>query len=154
MREFDVLSEYTVFLDYESAEAILGHIHHIQRNPAGGRRQVPVAHFAARVEGGDDLLKAHWAVYLFLRSDVRYDPAAHETTVVANPKRQAGPDRSLLRRLRRLRDGGLAPYAPSLPRELGELLLRETACSKPAIVRIHHSTQQSYIAFGEIAHED
>lgn len=153
MRDFEVLGEYTVYLDYESAEAIVGHIHHVRRNEAGGQIQVPVAHFAAHLEPGDDLLRQHWAINLFLRSDVRWDATTHETTVVANPKRQAGPNRSLLRRLKRIRDSGLPLYHPSLPKELGELLLRESACSEPALVKIHHISSESFVRFGDVFHD-
>lgn len=152
MREFEVLGEYAVYLDYENAEAIVGHIHHVAHNETGGLLQVPVGRFSALLQPADELFWTHWAIDLFLRSDVRYDPKTHETTVVADPERQAGSNRAMLDRLNRIRDSDLHFYHSALPKELGQLLLRVSKCSEPALVNIHHSYNDSFITYGEVFH--
>jgi len=154
MREFEVLGEYVVYLDYENAEAIVGHIHHVAQNETGGQLQVPVGRFSALLQPADELRRTHWKIDLFLRSDVRYDPITHETIVVANPERQAGSNRAMLGRLKRIRDSDLHFYHSALPKELGQLLLRVTTCSKPALVNIHHSSNDSFITFGAVFHRE
>ncbi|HKY29481.1 MAG TPA: hypothetical protein VJM12_16200 [Pyrinomonadaceae bacterium] len=153
MREFDVLGEYAIYFDYESVAAIVGHIHHVKRNEAGTQLQVPVARFAAYLSPGDDVLRTHWAIDLFLRSDVRYDPTTRETTVVANPERQAGSNRALLRALERIRDSNLQFCHSDLPKELAQVLLRESNCSEPALINIHHSYNDSFFTYG-VLHDE
>jgi hypothetical protein len=154
LREYELLGEYRVFLDHESPEAVVGRMHHFKRNESGGSLEVPVGHFAGCLVPGDDLMRCHWAVDLSLRSDVRYDPDAHQSMVVSHPERQAGANRAMLEHLIALRDSTLPYYHPSLPKQLGELLLRESVCRVPALVRVHHTTNDSFVQFGEVFHED
>lgn len=154
MRKFEVLGEYAVYLDYENAEAIVGHIHHVAHNASGGLMQVPVGRFYALLQPDDELFRTHWAIDLFLRSDVRYDPKTHETIVVRNPERQAGSNRAMLSRLKQIRDGNLHFYHSALPKELGQVLIRMSKCSEPALVNIHHSSNDSFITYGEVFYDE
>lgn len=149
MREFEVLGEYAIYFDYESVAAIVGHIHHVKRE-AGTQLHVQVARFAGYISPGYDPWRTHWAIDLFINANVRYDPTARETTVVANPESQAGSNRAMLRRLERIRDSNLHHCHSELPKELAQVLLRESNCSEPALINIHHAYNDSFLMYGEV----
>jgi len=154
-QQFDILDgEYVLFLDYSTPDGVIGHIHHVHRNEHGGQLQVPVGYVAAHLQSGDDEMRKHWSIHLFLTSDVRYEPSSHTTTVVAVPESQAGSDRSFLRRLLALRDSGLPYYHAELPQRIGRALLDAKLCTEPSLVYIHHFTNASFVEFGKIFHED
>lgn len=154
-QQFDILDgEYAMFLDHATLDGIIGHIHHIHRNEHCGQLQVPVGHVAAQIYPGCDVMRRHWSVHLFLTSDVRYEQSGRTTTVVAVPESQAGSDRSFLRRLLALRDSSLPYYRAELPQQVARSLLDAHLCTEPLVVHIHHFTNASFVAFGEIFEED
>ncbi|MGD0205524.1 MAG: hypothetical protein ABSB57_03675, partial [Dehalococcoidia bacterium] len=70
MRRFDFLDEYSLFVSVDSSDAVIGHIHHVRRNSAGGSLEVPVAYFYAFVPSLEEGAHKHYAVHLFIRSTV------------------------------------------------------------------------------------
>lgn len=152
---FDILGgEYLLFLDHSTSDGIIGHIHHVHRNEHGGSLQVPVAHIAGYIYPGGEVMRRHWSIHLFLSSDVRYEQSSRTTTIVAVPESQAGSDSSRLRRLLALRDSGLPYYHAELPQQIGRALLDAKLCTEPLVVDIHHFTNVSFVAFGDIFQED
>ena len=80
MTHFEFHPEYVAYLSVDTREAIIGHIHHVQRS-GELTREVPVAYFHATMAVGGEWSVEHHNVLLFIRSSVRYDPRTHSTTV-------------------------------------------------------------------------
>lgn len=155
---FDILEgEYRLILDHCTADGLIGHIHHVDRQGQHGFGcvQTPVGYVAGHVDPGElELLLPHWSVGLFLRSDVRYEQTSHRTTVVGSPARQAGQNQAFLHQLLALRDSSLPFYHPELPRAVGRALLDAQLVQEPALVNIYHFTDESCVAFGEVFDQD
>lgn len=154
MTRFDFLDEYSAFVIVDSADAVIGHIHHVQRNSSGGSLEVPVAYFDAFVAPPMDGFHPHFQLRLFIRSGVRYDAATHTTTVVVAPERQAGPDTALLTRLRALAESGLPPCDPKMPEAFAHALPRFSCCSEPMFLSIFHAAEAGGKSFGDVFDPD
>jgi hypothetical protein len=155
--QFEVLDgEYLLVLDHCDDQTMIGHVYHVYRSGQDGfgTVQTPVAYVSAHIAPGGELYREHWSIYLFFRSDVRYQQSSRTTTVVASPERQAGQNRRLLKRLLSLRDSSLPLYHPELPRSIGRVLLDAQLCHEPLTVQIEHSSTDSVVAFGAITQSD
>ena len=150
----EVLSgEYVARLTYRSPGAVIAEVLHAHRSD---QRTIftPVAHISAFAHGGADMTRPHWSIRLFVRSDIRYEAVPKLTTVVSNPKRQAGSNLPMLKRLLALRDSSLPAINPELPSALGSALITSGVMSSPAVVHVHSSAEQSFTEFGTVFHDD
>ncbi|MCU1272019.1 MAG: hypothetical protein JWN74_3313 [Acidobacteriaceae bacterium] len=148
--------EYIALPEYKSAGAVIAEVSHVLRNSAGGRLFTPVGRLSAFIHSGEieDLFNPHWSIHLFVRSDVRYQADLKRTDVVANPEKQAGPNRALLQHLQALRDSDCPFVHPELPHAIGDALIKAAWCSEPASVHIYVAREQSFIHFGNVVAED
>lgn len=145
--------EYVVLPKYASPGAFIAEIHHVHRI-GKAKLFTPVAHISAFKHLGADMTYPHWSVRMFVRSDVRYEAKAKTTTVVANPERQAGPNKAMLKHLLTLRDSNLPYIHPDLPQALGRGLIDASICSEPSVVHIHNSNEQNFVELGKVFHDD
>src|SRR3989442_12307138 len=143
---------YRLFADYQGSEALIAHVHHVDRKGKHGFGVVetPVGQFVAHMHPGNgEGLLPHWSARLFLRSDLRYEKGADKTTVVGDPRQIAGPNETLLLQLIALRDSSLPSAHPGLPAALGRALIDSRWCSEPMVLYIDQCTTNSYIQFGQ-----
>jgi len=75
MTHFQFHPEYVAHLRIDKPEAVIGHIHHVQRS-RDLTCEVPVAYFHATIAPETEWSVPYHDVRLFIRSSGRYDPTA------------------------------------------------------------------------------
>ena len=146
MRTQLLLNQYKVYWMLESEQACVGYIHHVHFNEHGGSLEVPVGFFCTYFRQGEDYRKTHWAVELFLSSDVRFDAGKRRTTYVgrfaSGDVQQAG------------KKSRLPYYDARLPEELAKLILAETSCAEPLLMQVYEGVNTSFVKIGETFIDD
>jgi len=153
VRPLDVLDgRYQVYLDHRAADAVIGHVHHVDRKGKHGfgAVQTPVGHVVAHVHPGGAEVRRHWEVHVLLRAGIRYDESTDTTTIVEDARTIAGPDETLLLELAVLRTSSLPPCHPDFPRELARVLLAAGLCAEPMFIMVDHYMTESSLEFGKL----
>jgi hypothetical protein len=146
MRTHLILEQYKVYWMFESEQACVGHIHHVHFNEYGGSLEVPVGFFCTYFRQGEDYRNAHWAVELFLSSDVRFDAEKRRTAYVG---RFASGDVQ-----RAGKKSKLPYYDAGLPEELAKLILAETSCTEPLLMHVYEGVNTSFVEIGKTFIDD
>jgi hypothetical protein len=146
MRTQLLLEQYKVYWMLESEQACVGHVHHVHLNDHGGSLEIPVGFFCTYFKQGEDYRRAHWAVELFLSSDVRFDAEKRTTTYVG---------RFASNELQRIGKKSKLPYHDArLPKSLAQIILSETSCTEPLLMQIYEGVNSSFIEMGETFIDD
>lgn len=155
MKHFDLLQgEYRCIIARHASDILVGHVEHVERDPAGWERSVEVAWLSAHDDLGTELTVRHWCVRLFLDADVRYDSRTSTTEIVSGLEEGSGDDAEL-ERLIALRDSDLPSCHPDLPRAVGAALIEHGFCTEPVALHLFHASQDldTEITFGAVYDE-
>jgi hypothetical protein len=144
-----LLGQYEIRLKTQVQDSVVAEIFHWNKSDVN-TNITPIGHLIATHEPYSEPFLPHWAIELFLRVDVKYSSDKSETIVVSNPKRQAGPNKTLLKYLLNIKESNLPYYHPDLPTEIIDYLLRLDMCNEPIGMNICHYTYAGFRERGQL----
>ncbi|MCD4713424.1 MAG: hypothetical protein K8R73_09100 [Clostridiales bacterium] len=145
-----IINQYEMKIKHEASGCIVAEIFHHKRNVYNGVNITPVGHLICSKEPGSELFAPHYAIQLFIRSDVRYDIKHSETIVVSNPTGQAGPNKTLFKYLTQVKESGLPCYHEKLPDEILKYMIEMNYCAEPIGMNIYHYSTGGFRELGQL----